>query len=242
MKKGLFLATICTAVFSLSSCGPSWNPKKVTTDASKLTNFTSIDIENYVDAVITVQPGADYMVKFEGDEDILKDIDARVEDSVLIIQQKDEMFVNLGQYKKVKMRITVPSLTGLSFGGAGKIVTIGNITGNNFDLDVSGAGDVEIAEVNVDKLSVESSGVAGIDIKKGVVREATYDFSGAGSMEAYGLQSTDAAAEISGVGGIEINVSGTLEASLSGVGSITYKGNPHVNSEISGVGSIKEAN
>lgn len=242
MKKGLFFAAICFATISLSSCGPSWNGKSVSTSPADLTNFSRVNIDAYVDATIHVQPGAGYSVKFEGEEDALKDLETTVEDGELIIDRKDGFFLNFGSEREIKVQITVPSLAGISFAGAGQIVTTGIITGSNFDLDVSGAGGVKIAEVNVDKLNVASSGAAEVEVIKGVVREADYSFSGVGSMDAYGVQCTDAVASISGVGGIEVSVSGKLDASLSGVGSILYKGHPHVESDVSGVGQIKDAN
>lgn len=240
MKKGLFLASIFITVITLSSCGPSWNRKSVTKNSAQLTNFSSIDIDAYVDATITVDPAGGYAVKFEGEEDVLNDITAQVKEGILVIEQQEGMLLNIGDDREVKVSITVPSLNAISFSGAGEIRTIGNITTNTFALDVSGAGEVTIAEINADKLSVESSGVAGVDINKGVVREANFDFSGAGSMDAYGLQTTDAIAEVSGVGSIDMTVTGKLEAHLSGVGGINYKGNPTtVDEHVSGVGAIK---
>jgi hypothetical protein len=242
MKKGLFLATICISFFSLSSCGPSWTKKDVKTDTKNLTNFSAVDIDASVDAIITVQPGAAYSVIFKGDDEMLKDITAEVKDNTLYIEHEGGFSINFGDDKDLRVEITVPSLTGIDFSGAGTVKTVGNITGSTFDLDVSGAGKVEIAEINTDILKVGSSGVATLNINHGTARQASFDFSGAGSMNAYGLQCTDATAEISGVGSIDMSVSTTLNASLSGAGSINYKGNPTVNKSISGVGSIKDAN
>jgi hypothetical protein len=191
--------------------------------------------------VVTVQPGATASVSFKGFPDVLKKIKTEVVDGRLRIYS-DEKHWNFNFDENAKATITVGSLTELDMAGAADVDVTGNITGDAFVLNVAGAGDVKIDELNTDKLSVDAAGAADVTIKKGVVRVAEYDFSGAGDLKAYGLQSSDVSASVSGAGDVKVSVSQSLDASISGVGSIQYKGNPSVSKSVSGIGSVSQAN
>ena len=240
MRK-VFLFAIACALLPLASCGPRWDTGNITTEQKTVTDFTSIDISAPVDAVVTVKPGATPSVTLKGFPDVLKRIKTEVVDGRLRIYT-DEKRWNLNFDENAKAAITVSSLSQLDLAGAADVDVIGNITGDMFSLNVAGAGDVKIDELNTDKLSVDAAGAADVSIKKGVVRSAEYDFSGAGDLKAYGLQSNDVRASVSGAGDVKLSVSQTLDASISGVGSIQYKGNPAVSKSVSGIGSVSQVN
>ena len=236
-----FLFVIACAVLPLVSCGPRWDTGNVATEQKQVTAFTSVDISAPVDAVITVQPGATPSVTFKGFPDILKKIKTEVVDGQLRIYSEEKHW-SFNFDENAEATITVATLSQLDLAGAADVDVIGNVSGEAFALNVAGAGDVKIDELNTDRLSVDAAGAADVTIKKGVVRVAEYDFSGAGDLKAYGLQSSDVTASVSGAGDLKLSVSQSLDASISGVGSIQYKGNPTVSKRVSGVGSVSQVN
>lgn len=239
MKKGL-LFSICIILLSFISCGPRLDMGNMVTREPEVGEFTAVNIDVPADAVISVKPGAATTLKLKGFSDVLKKIKLEIKDNTLHIYQEGDFEWNMDEDTKVE--IVVGSLTALGLAGSSDVKVTGNITGESFSLEVAGAGDVKIDEVNVDKLSVEAAGAADINIKKGTARVADYSFAGASDLKAYGVQSKEVTASIAGAGDIKVTVSETLSASISGMGDIHYKGKPTVNQDVSGMGSVVDAN
>jgi hypothetical protein len=188
-----------------------------------------------------VQEGAKASVQFEGYDNLVKHIVAKVKGGKLYIYS-DLRGTRGIDWDDVKAHITVPSLAALSMSGAPDVDVHGNIKGGDFMLDMSGASKVEIDNMAVDRFSSDVSGAAKIVVKGGTAREAKYEISGAGKINAFPLQTNETYASISGAGKSEVTASSKLRASISGAGSIKYKGHPAVSKELSGAGSVTEAN
>ena len=124
-------------------------------------------------------------------------------------------------------------------------------------IDLSGAGSIECNSLNVESLSVDSSGVGSIKINitasdleigisgagkvnlSGEVDTQQLNISGVGSYDARELVSKDCEISISGAGKAVVNVTQTLDIKMSGVGKVDYVGNPSITQNVSGAGSIK---
>ena len=244
MKTNLLTLCIVGALCTfLSSCKinvmKGEGPKGTATPA--VASFNAIDIDLSIKANINVQAGAQPGVQLNGYENLLKHIKATVKDNTLhITSDLDEMWTISGN--DVVAEITLPSLNALSLSGAPDADIHGNITGNTFNLDISGSSKVVIDNINVDTFASDASGVARITVNGGAVRKATYELSGAGTINAFPLQADETEASISGTGKSEVTALKKLDASISGAGSIKYKGHPSVSQDVSGVGSISDAN
>ena len=146
-------------------------------------------------------------------------------------------------YEGISVQITLPVITALSLEGASDADVHGNITGSEFKLDISGASNAVIDNIDVDNFTSMVSGAANIVVKGGAVKLAKYEVSGASKIKAFPLQTTETYASISGAGKGEVTATQRLTASISGAGTIKYKGHPaNVTKDISGAGSIAEAN
>ncbi len=244
MKKHLLL--VCAAVsflVVLSSCRMNTlkGEGNKTTAAPALSSFNAIEIEVPLKANITVQSGSQPGIQMNGYENILKHIKMTVKDNVLHIT------CDLGEMWTIDCdglttEITLPSLTALTLTGAPDADIHGNMTGGNFKLDISGATNVIIDNINVDSFVSDVSGAADITVKGGAVKSASYEISGAGKVKAFPLQTGETSASISGAGTSEVTATTKLTASISGAGTIKYKGHPSISQEVSGVGTIKDAN
>jgi len=243
MKKGflLFLAAIGCISFAIlfSSCGPPLSGKS-TTVSREGTYFNSILIEAAVDCKVTVQPGTTPSVQLSGPDNMVKLIKTKIEDSVLHIYTDDHFRIDWSD--EVKANIIVPSLASLDMSGAGNTDVMGDVTGANLKLDMSGVGRLVLTSIHVTELIADVSGAGSIKIQSGTVQNAMYELSGTGSIDAFGAQHTVATTNVSGAGSINITALQKLTASISGVGNIRYKGHPVVSSDNSGVGKVTDAN
>ncbi len=200
--------------------------------------FTALDVAAPIDVDVTIGDVAKPTVSIKGYENLLGKITCKVENGVLKIE-KDGIFT-LYTDKDIKATITVPSLSVLTIHGTSEAKIHGNVTGNSFVLDIKGAGDVTIDELNTNSFVTKVSGAGDLDVKKGTVNKAEFNVTGAGDIDAFGLQIKDLVADLSGAGDIEVSVSGALNANINGAGSVNYKGNPTVSSDINGIGSLEK--
>ncbi len=205
-----------------------------------VTGFHAIDVSAPVTCNINIQPGSTPSVQFSGSESLIKMIRVKVEDGTLDIYSSDDFHIDWND--QVTATITLPSLTALDISGAGSTTVTGDITGNDFKLDISGVGKVTIPNINVTELTADVSGAGKVNLVSGTVQNGHYDLSGTGAIDAFGVQHTDATASVSGAGYIHLSVSDKLNADVSGVGSVRYKGHPNVTSDNSGVGSVTAEN
>lgn len=242
MKRIFSVSSFLVAFAFLSSCGVNVlrGEGNKTSKTASVSPFDKVDICTSSKINITVGEGNTQSVVLSGYENILKHIKTEVKDNTLFVSYDldDTWSIDADE---MEVRITVPVLKGLSLSGAPDANIHGNVTGTEFVLDASGAGEITIDNMNVDKFVADLSGVAELQIKGGTVKQASYDLSGAGSIEAYPLQTEETVASISGAAKSEVTASKKLDASISGAGSITYKGTPQVTEHISGAGSVSAA-
>ncbi|MBK9055838.1 MAG: DUF2807 domain-containing protein [Chloroflexi bacterium] len=107
------------------------------------------------------------------------------------------------------------------------------------NLELSGAGDVEMLHLDGESWSVNLSGAGNITVS-GQVDTQTIVISGAGSYNAEDLSSQNASVEHSGAGMAVVQVSDTLDVNISGLGSVEYIGDPAVTQEITGLGTVNQ--
>jgi predicted small secreted protein len=244
MKKHLlFVCAIVSFAFFVSSCRMNTlrGEGNKTTLAPTLASFDAIEIEVPLKANITVQSGSQPGLQMNGYENVLKHIKTEVKGTTLHIT------CDLGDIWTIDCdgmttQITLPSLKTLTLTGAPDADIHGNITGSDFKLDISGAANVVIDNINVDTFTSDVSGAADITVKGGAVKSAGYEISGAGKVKAFPLQTTETKASISGAGTSEVTATSKLSAGISGAGTIKYKGHPSISQDVSGVGTIKDAN
>ncbi|MDR3679658.1 MAG: DUF2807 domain-containing protein [Flavipsychrobacter sp.] len=229
-------------VLSLSSCMRnviSGSGVQVT-DMRSVKSFNAIEIGGAMDVTVNQQDGATPSIQLYGYENLLKYIKTEVKNNTLSVYTVEGTELNTDQ--KIKVVITLPSMSSLSLSGATDGVIHGIVKGNDFKLEVSGASDVVADNVSVTNFSTEISGAAKVKVNGGTVESANYELSGAAVLNAFNLVTNTTTVELSGTGIANVNAQKTLDAHLSGIGAIRYKGHPAVTSEKSGIGSIADAN
>jgi hypothetical protein len=208
----------------------------IESSARQVSAFNMVEISAPVNARIVVQPGSVPSIKLSGYQSLLNEIKTEVEGTTLKITNK--RIISFDTDKDITADIIVPSLNNLAIHGSGDATISGNLQSDNFQLKVSGAGDVTIESLTVSDLKATISGAGDFEILGGTANAARFSISGAGNIDAYGLKANDVSAKVSGAGDIEVTALRSLDAKVSGAGTIKYKGHPALKSHTSGIGEI----
>jgi hypothetical protein len=139
---------------------------------------------------------------------------------------------------RMEVYITTPgNLKELDLSGATSISADHVLSAENLDIEVSGAGDIDL-ELNVGRLSTKVSGAGSIKLR-GNAGHHQIRLSGAASLKCIDLKTASTDVHLSGAGSAHVYATEALEANISGVGSIKYGGNPQKTSfSKSGLGTI----
>jgi hypothetical protein len=192
-----------------------------TRDVLKLNDFTKISFR--VSGKIYLRQGATQKVEIEGDRDVIKELDIRVDGDRLIIGKEGswkDWGWHMDDNDRVNVYITIKSLEALSVAGSGDLIGETKFTVENLDLNVSGAGTL--------KLEAEAKG------------DVDADVSGSGRIELSGT-CRSFGSTISGSGRVVLNetIAERAQFGVSGSGKIEASGTAHeVKTSISGSGKV----
>ena len=107
-------------------------------------------------------------------------------------------------------------------------------------LDIRGAIDGEIEDVDSGKIKIEIRGAAGVEID-GKCGELELEIAGAGAVEAEDLKCESVDVSLRGTGYASVYASEKVDADLRGVGAININGDPKVvNKSMRGIGAINQ--
>ncbi len=197
-----------------------------------VTSFNQIDISGGFEVLIN--QGNEEKLELEVDENLLALITTETKNNTLIIKS----YKSIGNAKSLKLYITVVELNEIEVSGAVQMKNKGILEGQNLEIDVSGAGDVDL-KLDVETLTMDMSGASETTLK-GKADHFEIELSGAGELDAKKLKTRNAIIGISGAGSAIVHAKKTLKVDVSGAGSVKYKGNPKITKDISGAGSVKK--
>lgn len=185
---------------------------KKQTEKRDIAAFTSITTEGAFEIEVVAQKPVS--LEIEGDDNILPLISTEVSNNVLHIKNVRNYSVN----DSIILRLTVPTLEGLSVSGAGKI-SISGVKGDKFEIDSNGAPSIEVSgETNL------------IDI----------DTNGAGKIDAHKLKAAKGVVDSKGVSKVEVYANDELDVTVSGPSQVIYQGAAKVTKTIHGPGSVEK--
>ena len=214
--------------------GERGNDERVTKEIT-VDSFEKIEISGAFKVLLV--PSKSHEVIIEVDENLINYIDISVRGNRLFIESDRRLISRKG----IKIEVPVKELTEIISSGASDIKSNEPISSKELDIEVSGAGNLDL-KLDVKFVSLELSGATMVYLA-GVSERLDIEMSGAGSLMAENLELKDCSVDISGVGHVLVNVSGSLEAQVSGLGKVEYLGNPgSVRGDVSGIGDVSKAN
>ena len=190
MKRVIFI--LITSLFVLTAC--TIGDGDVVRQERHVSEFNGISVDGV--ANVNIRPGEDYKVIVITDDNLQHRVLTETRNNVLYISIKSWKGVRA---TKLVVDVHLPELQ---------------------SLDLSGVGDVRIADGSATDLVISLSGVGDVDAQNYRVENVDIHHSGVGDMKIWATHS--------------------LVGTLSGVGDIRYKGNPTVSVKVSGVGKVRE--
>jgi hypothetical protein len=229
MKRTITLAALVLLFVSAAQAQTPY------TETRNVTGFNEIGFS--VSGELYISIGEGYKVVLEGDKDYVTEIETKVSGDRLDI--KRDKWYDTGN-KKVTVRVTMPSLEGISVSGSGKVFVNDPLKGDELDIAVSGTGTINLTDVNLRDLECSISGSGNLLIAgSGSVENLEISISGSGDYKGESTSIGTLEARISGSGSCDCAVRDMLRASISGSGSIYYSGNPKIDAAISGSGKVR---
>lgn len=157
---------------------------KVISKNLELSPFTELDASGVV-KVILVQDTTT-SVRVEGNEKCVESYNIEVRRGELKVSLKNDDGKVSGDTPAIALYVAVPSLSKAEFRGGSEFHIQGNFAQDiDMDIDVSGAGNVKIDTLSVRNLDVEISGAADITMAQvEAVEDVEMEISGAGDVRA----------------------------------------------------------
>lgn len=170
-----------------------------------------------------------------GDADAQKSVEVDLVDRLLVIRPAGGW--KFWHNNKPQVQVEVRELRQLIISGASDVQASGPLKCDQLKLNISGAGNVRLDQLQARQLTFAISG-AGDGQLAGRVDEMALQISGKGKVIADRLQTQRARVGVSGLGNVVLWVTEDLNAHISGIGSVDYFGNPSVQRSVSGMGNI----
>ena len=181
-------------------------------------DFSGIDVNSGIEVVL--EQSNDKFISVEADSNLLKLIDTRVENGVLIIEPND----NYSTFNAVKVTIRMPKIEGLESSSSSSIKGIGMFSGDAISIDASSSGEVDV-KLEYDNITLDASSSGNIKTR-GIALKLETSASSAAQIEANELLVNEVDADVSSGGSIKIHPIVRLNGNASSGGSISYKTEP----------------
>lgn len=204
-----------------------------------ITDYDEIKVGLAADIVYQQFSDSAPCLQVNTDDNLFSSLDIRVEDNQLIIDTKPDSIIRPTQ---LTIYTNSKNLKKVHISGSGDLYLRGEVNAGNFDLNVSGSGNIRTDSLLCRNLKVNISGSGNAQLV-GAAKKASYTVSGSGNVKAFEFMVQLLKCKISGSGNIEALSRKKLDVSVSGSGNIKYKGLPEsINSSVSGSGTIKQVN
>ena len=203
--------------------------------------FTKVSLESSAD--VEIMQGATPSVIIETYANIADLFDIFVESGTLKIKMKKRYWDNWSMnVDKIKIWVTNPTYEKISISGSGNIVSNGKLTASAIEINVTGSGDLKIADLSATDAKLQITGSGNITAQgKSDVTEIKV--TGSGDANFMNFVSRSVKAQVAGSGNLSCNATESYDLRVSGSGDINYKKtNATINSRSSGSGSINSKN
>ena len=204
---------LCFAIININSCNPNaiQGSGVSKTESRTVSSFSKIELSGSPEVEVTVGPAASLSVT--ADDNILPLIETKVDGRTLDIDSKGSYNTSIG----VKVKITAPTLEGVSISGSGDI-HVTELKAGEFETGITGSGNIVIV---------------------GTSDQLTAQITGSGNLKADELSVKHARVTVTGSGNATIRATDEVDATVTGSGDIRYAGNPpQVKSNVIGSGQI----
>jgi len=197
--------------------------------------FNAIDLN--VSGEVYIKEGKDYSIEVEAQQELLQILLTEINGPALEI--KYPKGTNVRNAEPVKVYVTLPSVHRLEVAGSGTIYAQDALHTEGLQLQVSGSGNIELANITATDIRANIAGSGNIVLKKGDANSENIQITGSGNIDSRGLRVANATTQISGSGSARVQAQEKLDVTIAGSGDVYYTGKAKVTKKIAGSGSVK---
>ena len=238
MRK-LLTAAVIIASAALAACHVHAGDSGATVSRNyQVGNFHAIEVAGPFD--VEVRTGPNTSVSAQGSEKLLERTVVEVEGDKLVIRpEESRSFFHFGwsHHGHANFVVTVPSLNGATMAGSGRI-RVDRVQGQQFDGEIAGSGDLEVAAIDVQQLKLSIAGSGGVKAGPGKAQSGQYEIAGSGSLDASGVQAQQVKVDIAGSGGVRAHATVQADVDIMGSGDVKITGGGKCNVSKMGSGSV----
>jgi hypothetical protein len=207
---------------------------QVVSEEREIGDVTEVDLQSF--GSVHIEQGERTGLRVEAEDNLLRYIETEVRDGKLEIRhRRGTRLVNV---RPIDYYVTVRTLEEVSVSGAGN-VDVSDLQAERLAVRLSGAGNVQIDSLQAGSLTATISGTGGLAVKGGEVQDQEVVISGAGDYNAQDLDSRETTVRLSGLGSATVRVRDRLDVTISGAGSVRYVGDPAVEQQVTGIGRVQ---
>jgi hypothetical protein len=204
---------VAAATLALTGCiGVDAGP--TTTQSRDVAAFTRLKAEDEVE--VNLRVGESRRLRVRAGENVIDDIRTEVRDGTLYVSY-DGPSIREG---RLLVDVSAPAVERLAITGAAD-VRVDGLEADAFDVRVSGAGDIAAAG-RVRRLTLDISGAGDADLAELAADDARVELSGSGDAEVRASELLDA--EVSGAGDLAYRGAPQVRQDVSGAGEIDHVG------------------
>jgi biopolymer transport protein ExbD len=240
MKKNMVVILMIFAIISMACTvsGISIDVNRtegsgiLTKEERQLNEFSEIALAGIGNLYIV--QGDENKVIIEAEDNILPKLTTNIQGDKLTIGVERGM--NILPTQEINYYITMVEINDIQMLGAGN-VKVTDLETDKLSMKLTGFGSMDIKNLSANTLDVMISGAGDVNIA-GEVNRQKINITGAGNYNAEDLLSQTATVTVSGLGNSNLWVEEDLSVVISGGGNINYYGNPKTNRTITGLGKL----
>jgi hypothetical protein len=204
---------VAAATLALTGCiGVDAGP--TTTQTRDVDAFTRVKAEDQVD--VNLRVGEPRHVRVRAGAKVIHDVRTEVRDGTLYVSY-DGPGIRDG---RLLVEVAAPAVDAIAISGASD-VRVDGLAAEALDVRVTGAGDIA-ADGRVGRLALDISGAGDADLADLVAKEARVELSGAGDADVRASDRLDA--EVSGAGDLAYRGDPSVNQRITGSGEIEHAG------------------
>ncbi|ATQ74791.1 hypothetical protein CR152_09850 [Massilia violaceinigra] len=210
------------ATFATLLCAAAASHAENISDVRKVAPFHAIELSGPYKVVITGQ--GTQALELSGQRKELERIETIVKGDTLIVRPRSRSGINISfnDDERATITIVVPGLRSLANSGSAD-VSLSQVEGEQFAMNLSGSGDVDVYQLKTGKLNLSMKGSGDVKLA-GAARTLQLDAHGSGDIEACGLAVERSSAVLRGSGEACVpGGTGQFLGEVHGSGELTVK-------------------
>lgn len=220
LRRSLALITLAFAPVAFAA------PAHAADRSYVVTNFDRIRVDGPFEVRVEVGSGG-AAASASGDDRILDDLDISVEGSTLTVRKGSGGWGERGKASGAPPIVTLrtPAVRGATVVGGARLTLTGRVRTTRLDVQVTGAGTVDVAGVDADDVVVTVIGNGNVALA-GRTARARYSTNGGGSIAAAALDAGDVLVVLEGAGETRASARYVADITNKGLGLVAIAGNP----------------